>query len=120
MAAYGAASGGCNTAVTPLMGGTGGEQPERYRAVSPLERIPLRTPVRIVHGASDPIVPLAQSTDFVTRAKAAGDAVEIDVVEGAGHFDLVAPQAEAWKSVLKALHALVDAPAVPRVHTGSE
>ena len=29
MAAYGAAPGGCNSAVTPLMGGTGAEVPER-------------------------------------------------------------------------------------------
>ena len=118
LATYGAAPGGCNAAVAPLMGGTATQVPDRYRAVSPIERIPLAVPVRLVHGEADPIVPLAQSAAFVTRAKAAGSMAELDVVPGAGHFDLVAPHADAWTRVIRAVHALADVPATLRVHTG--
>jgi acetyl esterase/lipase len=118
LAAYGAAAGGCNTSVTPLMGGLPSQVPERYRAVSPVERIPIGVPVRLVHGAADPIVPLAQSTAFQMRTKAAHGEADIDVVAGAGHFDLVAPQSEAWAAVLRAVHTLTDVPPTPKVHTG--
>ena len=106
MAAYGAASGSCNVAVTPLMGGTAAEQPERYREVSPIERTPIPVPVRIVHGTRDPIVPLAQSESFVERDRAAGGRVELEVVPGLGHFDLVAPTTDAWPALVRAVRAL--------------
>ena len=106
LAAYGAGSAQCNSAVTPLMGGDATAVPDRYRAVSPVERVPLRVPVRLVHGDADPTVPLAQSRDFDARNRAAGGTSQVDVIAGAGHFDLVAPGADAWTTVLRALHAL--------------
>ncbi|CAN5770516.1 alpha/beta hydrolase [soil metagenome] len=106
LAQYGATSSGCNGAVTPLMGGDPSTVPDRYRAVSPVERVPLRMPVRLVHGDADAIVPVAQSRDFDARNRAAGGASEVFVIAGAGHFDLVAPSAEAWATVLRALHAI--------------
>lgn len=106
LAMFGAGSSGCNGAVTPLMGGDPTAVPERYRAVSPVERVPLRVPVRLVQGDADPIVPLAQSRDFDARNRAAGGMSEVYEIPGAGHFDLVAPHAEAWATVLRALHAL--------------
>jgi acetyl esterase/lipase len=106
LATYGAASGSCNSAVTPLMGGTASEMPDRYRAVSPIERLPIGVPVRIVHGALDPIVPVAQSEAFVERARGKGDDVALTAVPGAGHFDVVGPGAEAWRAVVDALEEL--------------
>ena len=107
LAQYGATSTGCNGAVTPLMGGDATAVPDRYHAVSPVERVPLRVPVRLVHGEADAIVPLAQSRDFDARNRAAGGMSEVYEVAGAGHFDLVASSAEAWATVLRALHSLV-------------
>ena len=106
LAAYGATPGGCNSAVTPLLGGTPQVAPGRYRAVSPREHLPIGAPVRLIHGEADPIVPLAQSSDFVTHLRAAGDISKLDVVPGAGHFDLVAPQSESWPVVMRAIRAL--------------
>jgi acetyl esterase/lipase len=119
MAAYGAVAGSCNDAVTPLMGGTPATVPDRYRAVSPIERVPIGVPVHLIHGSADPIVPLSQSRDFVSRDSAAGGSVELHLVPGAGHFDLVAPQAEAWTTVLRVLHSITDRAAEPRVHVGT-
>jgi len=105
--AYGAAPGGCNSAVTPLLGGTPAELPEVYDMVSPVALVPIGVPLWLVHGAEDPIVPVSHSTDLAARERAAGGRAEVTVVEGAGHFDLVAPQAEAWAAVVRAVRELV-------------
>ncbi|MEO8336387.1 MAG: alpha/beta hydrolase [bacterium] len=102
LAEYGTGAGGCNQSVTPLIGGTPEQVPRRYRAVSPVERVPTGVFIRLVHGDADPIVPLAQSRTFVDRARAAGDRVELDVIAGGGHFDLLAPQSSAWQTVVRA------------------
>ena len=97
---------GCGSAVIPLMGGPPSAVPDRYRAASPIERVPLGVPVRIVHGAGDTIVPLEQSRTLADRMKAAREQPVITEVAGAGHFDLVAPQSMAWSAVLAAVQAL--------------
>jgi acetyl esterase/lipase len=106
LAAYGAASGSCNASVTPLMGGTPEQVGDRYRAVSPIERLPIGVPVRLVHGERDPIVSLEQAREFARRAKRAGDRVDVTAITGAGHFDLIAPHATAWASVLTAFEGI--------------
>ena len=88
------------------MGGTVAQYPDRYGSVSPVDRLPLGVPVRLVHGASDPIVPLAQARAFAERSTKAGEHPVVTEVEGAGHFDLVAPQSAAWPAVLAAVRAL--------------
>jgi len=106
LAAYGAQPGSCNASVTPLLGGGPAEVPDRYRAASPIERLPIGVPVRLVHGDRDPIVPIAMANDFVDRAKAAGDEANVTTVTGAGHFDLIAPQATAWTAVIAAFQGI--------------
>jgi fermentation-respiration switch protein FrsA (DUF1100 family) len=76
--------------------------------VSPIERLPPSVPVQLVHGAADPIVPLAQSQRYADGARTAGGRVTLTVVDGAGHFDLVAPQATAWTSVIHAVRAIAE------------
>lgn len=105
LAAY-ASPTGCGSAVTALLGGSASQVPDRYRAVSPIERVPLGIPVRFVHGASDPIVPLSQSRGLADRMKSAGERAVVTEVAGAGHFDLVAPQSAAWAAVIAAVQAL--------------
>jgi acetyl esterase/lipase len=103
-----ASANGCGSAVVPLLGGTAAQVAERYRAASPIDRIPIGVPMRLVHGVADPIVPFAQVQEFASRAKAAGDAVTLSRVAGAGHFDVVAPQAAAWSAVLEAVRAVAN------------
>jgi acetyl esterase/lipase len=102
LARFGAGSGGCNQAVTPLIGGTPQQVPQRYHAVSPMDRVPIGVFIRLVHGDADPIVPIDQSKDFLVRAHMAGDRAELDVIKGGGHFDLLAPQSDAWPTVIRA------------------
>lgn len=105
--AYGAAPGSCNAAVPLLLGGSPGEVPERYAQASPVELLPLGVPVRLVHGTLDPTVPLEQAERLAAAARAAGDDARVVPVEGAGHFDVVAPHAPAWTRVVAAVREMV-------------
>ncbi|HEV2149605.1 MAG TPA: alpha/beta hydrolase [Longimicrobiaceae bacterium] len=105
--AYGAAPGSCNAAVPLLLGGSPAEVPDRYAQASPAELLPLGVPQRLLHGALDAIVPVEQSREFAERASARGDDARLVLVEGAGHFDLVAPFSPAWARVEEAVRSLL-------------
>jgi acetyl esterase/lipase len=105
---YGAGEGSCNRAVAELLGGSPQEVPGRYAQASPVELLPLGVPQRLVHGVQDPIVPIAESERLANRAVAAGDDARVVRIEGAGHFDVIAPFAPAWHSVLAAVRELLD------------
>jgi acetyl esterase/lipase len=82
--------------IVTLMG-----DPDEHRAdyarANPAERLPLGVPLLIVHGDADENVPLSLQRDFVERARAAGDDVELEVVPGANHFAHNDPGSEAWR-----------------------
>jgi acetyl esterase/lipase len=96
----------CGGAVPRLLGGSPAEQPERVRLASPIERLPLGVPQRLVCAAHDTIVPIEQARSYEAAARAAGDPVTLAVVEGAGHFELVNPTSAAWPAVRDAVRAL--------------
>lgn len=98
----------CNSAVAQLLGGMPDEQPARYAQTSPLERLPLTVPVRLLHGSFDSIVPLKQSQDFVAAAKSRS--VNLTVLENAGHFEPVSPVSATWLPVLSAVKSLLKMP----------
>ncbi|CAN5762437.1 alpha/beta hydrolase [soil metagenome] len=107
---YGAAPGSCNAAVAELMGGTSQEFPDRYLQGSPVELLPLGVPQRLLHGALDPTVPVEQSRTLEARARAQGDDAQLWLLEGAGHFDVIAPFAPAWRRVEEAVRSLLSTP----------
>jgi acetyl esterase/lipase len=97
----------CNAAVAALMGGSPEELPNRYRQADPVTLLPLRMPAILVRGAFDDVVPLVQAEDFAAAARARGDDVRTRTVEGAGHFDVVAPFSPAWTVVADAIASMV-------------
>lgn len=97
----------CGDAVTRLLGGTPEQHPERYRQTSPAELLPLGVRQWLIHGARDRIVPLEQSTRYKAAAGAKGDSVRLTVLEDAGHFELIAPQTNAWPAVGEAVRSLL-------------
>jgi acetyl esterase/lipase len=105
--AYGEGGGSCNRAVAELLGGTPDEVPDRYAQASPVELVPLPVPMRLLHGDRDAIVPVEQSRRLAERARALGDDVDVRVLPGAGHFDLIAPFAPAWSAVEAAVRELI-------------
>ncbi len=97
----------CNTAVPGLLGGEPEALPERVSQINPTQLLPLKVPVRMVHGSADVLVPLRQSTAFMLEARKTGDDVTLAVVDNAGHFDVIAPFSVAWRMVLRETKALL-------------
>ena len=97
----------CGDAIPLLLGGSLGEHEDRLRVGSPGELLPLKVPQHLVCGSLDEIVPPALSRRYASRAREAGDTVEVRLIEGVGHFELVNPASTAWPTVLQAVRALV-------------
>jgi len=87
---------GCgNGAVAKFLGGSPGEQPERYRMSSPMEMLPLGVRQLIVHGTADQDVPIEISRGYAEAATAAGDDIRLVELPNGGHMDVVDTQGEA-------------------------
>lgn len=69
------------------------------RDASPAEHVPLGVPQLLVHTDDDEQVPVAQSRHHWSTARRAGDAAELVVVPGGGHFSLIDPTSPAWAAV---------------------
>lgn len=93
--------------VTELLGGSPAQYPERYQAASPIERLPLRVPARLIHGVSDDIVPLEIATAYEAAARAAKDDVRLAPLPGVGHSELIDPAAKAFRLVHSTLRELL-------------
>jgi acetyl esterase/lipase len=91
----------CARSLPGLLGGTSLQVPERWSEADPVRLLPIDTPVKLVHGDIDAIVPLAQSAGM---AKACGG--DLCVLTGGGHFDLVSPHARAFPFICEALKDL--------------
>jgi len=86
------------SSVTDLLGGAPGERDERLSLADPASRLPLGVPQLVLTGALDRVVPPGHSRAYGEKARAAGDAVSILEVEGAGHFEVVAPWHSTWRT----------------------
>lgn len=95
------------TVVGELLGGGPSEVAARYRHASPIERLPLKTPVRLIHGVDDDIVPVEISRRYEAAARAAGDDVRLTALPGIGHFELIDPQASPYTLVNSTLRSLL-------------
>ncbi len=103
----GAAGKVCGDAIPQLLGGPPADQEARVAQSSPIELLPLRVPQRLVCGALDQRVPNDQSRRYQAAARKAGDAAQLEIVEGVGHFELVDPRSAAWPAVLRAVRELL-------------
>ena len=88
-----------NSRVVRVLGGSPASVSERYRAVSPVDRLSRRTPITVYHGTRDDIVPLTQATTFYARARHAGIAVRCIVIRGATHPSLVDAASPDWARI---------------------
>jgi acetyl esterase/lipase len=88
-------------AAQALLGGEPEERAEAYDGADPLTRMATRPMCEVVvlHGSADDVVP-------VTNSRSLADArpfVDLRVLEGADHFDLVDPTSSCWPAVVDAL-----------------
>jgi acetyl esterase/lipase len=86
----------------------GGPPGPAYDEVDPSRQLPLDVPLWCVHGATDDVVPLSQSADYVAAAAKAGARAELVEVSG-DHFTLIDRASDAWVRTLEILNDLTSA-----------
>ena len=91
-------------ATVQFLGGRPDEVPDRYAAADPARLLPTGVPVLCVHGEQDTTVPLEQSRRYAAAATAAGDQVEVTVVDG-DHMAVIDVTGEAWRRTVDWLAA---------------
>jgi acetyl esterase/lipase len=85
-------------AVQALLGGEPADVPERYAAADPVRLVPAGADLLCVHGTADDVVPPEQSERYARAAEAAGERVEVRLVDG-DHMVLIDPAGAPWALV---------------------
>ena len=82
---------GCGTEVIGQL--TGG----RFDDTAVPRLAPLRIRQVLVNGLQDRIIPPAYAEIYAEKMRAAGDEVEVRMIDRTGHVELIAPETEAWQ-----------------------
>ena len=94
---------GCGTEVVGQL--VGATRADRYADTSVPRLLPLGTRQLLVNGREDRIIPYRLATDYVARARAAGDTVALHTVADTGHVELVTPGTPAWAEAKRLIRA---------------
>lgn len=78
----------CGDAAGQLLDGTAGEQPERFKAASPDQLLPIGVPQYLVSAV---FVPMDAARRYQALAKSKGDTVTIIDQSTSGHFEMITP-----------------------------
>ena len=92
---------GCGTEVIARL--TGG----RFDDTSVPRLAPLGIPQILVNGRQDRIIPTAYAEGYAAPMRAAGDAVEVRMVDRTGQVELIAPESAAWAVAADELERLI-------------
>jgi acetyl esterase/lipase len=93
--------------ISRLLGGDIDRLPQRLRDGSPADMLPLGIPQLLITGSLDSLIPPALGEEYAALAQKSGDEAQMIVVEGAGHFEVIAPGTPAWAQVEEAVLSLV-------------
>ena len=93
--------------VERLMGGAPEQVPERYLAGDPGHLLPFSIPQTLLQGTADDEIPRELPRRWALKAGQQGDAVEVRMLPGAEHMDLVDPHSSAWSAVISAVRQAV-------------
>jgi acetyl esterase/lipase len=88
---------GCGTEVVQSL--TGG----RFADTSVPRLAPLGVPQLLINGQEDRIIPASYAEGYAARMRRAGDKVDVRMVEGTGHVELIAPESAAWGAAAAAV-----------------
>jgi acetyl esterase/lipase len=88
--------------ITDLIGGSPEQHPDRYRAGSPIELLPLGTRQIVLAGRMFG----PQTPAYEAAVRKAGDAIEVSVSD-AGHFVFIDPASDMWPTVLKSVRSVL-------------
>jgi acetyl esterase/lipase len=79
----------------------------RLDATDPERMLPLGVAQLMIFGEEDGIVPPAHGVAWQGRVEEFGDEVQVQIVSGAGHFEVVAPWTASWPDVETALRVFL-------------
>ncbi|MEG8046853.1 alpha/beta hydrolase [Sphingomonas aerolata] len=97
---------GCGTeVVAKLVGTPSAARADVYADTSVPRLLPLGIAQDLVNGREDRIIPFPFATDYVARAKAAGDTAVLHTIPATGHVELVAPETPAWAEAKRLIAA---------------
>jgi acetyl esterase/lipase len=88
-------------AVNEFLGGSPSQYPDRYKAASPIELLPLGVRQLIIHGTKDEEIPIDLSRNYVAATQATGDCVEFVELPDVGHMDFIDPGSKAHSALCK-------------------
>jgi acetyl esterase/lipase len=91
-----------------LMGGPPADFPDRYRAGNPGDLLPLGVRQVLIQGSVDGQIPPELPRRWAEMARRQGEQVDVLIIPGAGHFDVVDPESAAWKVALDATRKLLE------------
>jgi len=74
-----------------------GAHSDVYALASPRELVPLGVDQLVLHGERDETVSIEISRSYATAASAAGDACELRVLPGSGHFEHIDASTTEWQ-----------------------
>jgi len=74
----------------------GAPDDERWSLTSPIHMLPLGTPVTLIHSRNDATVPVRRSEQYAEAAAAAGDRVDLRLVDDETHRDAINPSSATW------------------------
>ena len=90
-------------AAAEFLGATPEAEPDRYRALDPLQRLPVGVPTAIVQGMDDGPDLIDLNRRFAARADEVGDPVELHELDDADHFDVIDARSDAWAHIRRLL-----------------
>jgi acetyl esterase/lipase len=62
---------------------------------------PLGVPQVLINGLQDKIIPTAYAEGYAGPMRAAGDKVEVRMIDRTGHVELIAPESAAWAAAVE-------------------
>ncbi len=89
--------------VLAFMGASPKDAPERYRTGNPGDLLPLNVPQVLLQGSGDDQIPAQLPARWAERGHRMGESVTVEMIQGAGHFDVVDPASAAWPTVRAAV-----------------
>lgn len=88
---------GCGTEIIAAISGG------RFEETSVPRLAPLGVEQVLINGLQDRIIPTAYAEGYAAPMRAAGDEVQVRMIDRTGHVELIAPETAAWAAAVAAL-----------------
>ncbi len=94
-----------NQAVKELLQCSPEENLERYKNASPIELLPIKTPITIFHGDNDEYLSIEMTRKFAEISDSSDTQFSFVEIEGGFHMDFIDPNSKSIQSVVRYLNS---------------